>query len=64
MHAPELEEAHEALAELRLGELIEATAVGNRPRQEALSQQLKAHLQVLPISVREGLEARLEATTE
>ena len=61
VHAPELEEAHHALAELRLVQLIEAAAVGDRKAREILGQQFSANLEALSASDREGLEARLAA---
>jgi tetratricopeptide (TPR) repeat protein/serine/threonine protein kinase len=59
-HAPELEEAHEALAQLRMDELFEATAVGDRLGQESLKQQLANHLQFLSTASRTVFELRIE----
>ena len=60
VHDPELEEAHEALAELRLEELLEASALGDRQAKEVHSQQLKNHLQFVTPTLRETLEGRLK----
>jgi tetratricopeptide (TPR) repeat protein/serine/threonine protein kinase/predicted ATPase len=60
VHAPDLEEAHEALAILRMTELFEATALGNRLDQEALKQQLTNHMQFLSAAVRKALKSRME----
>ena len=57
VHAPDLEEAHEALARQRIDELIAAAAVGDRAGRETREQQLNAHLAMLPSSRRTDLEA-------
>ena len=53
-----MEEAHEALARLRIDELIAAAAVGDRAGRETREQQLNAHLAMLPSSRRADLEAK------
>ena len=59
VHAPELEEAHMALAEIRLEEMVAAAAVGSREEREVLQQQFNGHLQMLPPTKREQLETQL-----
>ena len=60
VHDPELEPAHAALAEIRLAELVQASALGDRQAREVHSQQLNGHLAHLAASVREELQASLE----
>ena len=61
VHAPELEEAHQALAERRIAELVAASATGDRAGWETRTQQLSAHLQALPAAARSQLEAQRDA---
>ncbi len=61
VHAPDLIEAHEALAEVRVGELIEAAAIGDGSTQEAVQRQLDTHLLVLPDSVADRIRAQLDS---
>jgi len=60
VHAPGLEEAHQALAECRMEELVLSAALGDRLEQEALEQQLSHHLRFLPSGVQETFRSRLK----
>jgi len=59
VHAPDLQEAHSALAELCLEEVLEAHVLGDPSGRDALQPQLDAHLQMLPTRQKELLEKRL-----
>jgi serine/threonine protein kinase/predicted ATPase len=58
VHAPDLEEAHYALALQRIDELIERVALGDRAGQETRTQQLNGHLAQLPSEQRNQLIER------
>ena len=58
VHAPDLEEAHYALAEQRIEELVAAVAKGDRAGQETRTQQLNGHLAMLPVDQRNELNER------
>ena len=57
VHAPDLEEAHYFLALQRIEELVACVAKGDRAGQETRSQQLQAHLALLPVDQRNELNA-------
>jgi tetratricopeptide (TPR) repeat protein len=60
VHDPALEQAHRALAELRLGELVQATATGDHRAKERLNQQFARNLEHLSPRESQALEGRLD----
>jgi tetratricopeptide (TPR) repeat protein/serine/threonine protein kinase len=60
VHAPDLEEAHNALAQLVLIDIVRAHALGNLRAEGVLVQQFTGHLDHLTPLVREKLESQLE----
>jgi len=61
VHAPDLEEAHLALARHRIEELVEAHANGDRAQKETREHLLNANLKSLPAATKAELEALRDA---
>jgi tetratricopeptide (TPR) repeat protein/serine/threonine protein kinase/predicted ATPase len=60
VHAPDLEEAHNALAQLVLVDIIRAHALGDLRAEGVFVQQFTGHLDYLGPLAREKLEAQLD----
>ncbi|MGB0638997.1 MAG: protein kinase domain-containing protein, partial [Myxococcota bacterium] len=60
VHAQDLEEAHIALGELRINDLIRCTAQDDVQSLEIHTQQFQQHLQFLPTDIRGSMESKLQ----
>ena len=56
---PDFREAHTALANLRVRELLEAAAVGDKSKQEVVQLRLRSHLQFLSETGRQEIHDRM-----
>lgn len=60
VHAQDLEEAHLALSELRVDDLIRCTAQDDVQSLEIHTHHFQQHLQFLPAEVRDSMESKLQ----